>query len=86
MKKHTTYYVIGAVLIGAGIYLYKSKKDAKNTNLTPPKEVKEDEANKTPESATPPYVSAYDAIKKLLDSIKLNKSTTATPTTTNQTV
>ncbi len=25
MKKHTTYYIIGAVLVGAGIYLYASK-------------------------------------------------------------
>lgn len=81
MKKHTTYYVIGAVLIGVGAYLYGKKKNENNVNLNPPAEVKEE----TPALATPPYVSAYESLKKLLDSIRLNKSG-ATPTTTNQTV
>ena len=37
MKKQTTYYVIGAVLIGVGVYLYYSNNnDKKNVNLNPP--------------------------------------------------
>jgi LPXTG-motif cell wall-anchored protein len=82
MKKHTTYYVIGAVLIGVGAYLYGKKKNENNVtvNLNPPSEVKEED--KLPETATPPYVSAYDALKKLLDSLKLGKK----EATTNQTV
>ncbi len=81
MKKHTTYYVIGAVLIGVGAYLYgKKKNESKVTvNLNPPAEVKEGTAS----SDTAPYVNAYDSIKKLLESLKLGKKDT---TTTNQTV
>lgn len=82
MKKHTTYYVIGAVLIGVGAYLYGKKKNENNVtvNLNPPEEVKE----VAPDLATPPYVSAYDALKKFLDSLKLGK--TETTSVTNQTV
>lgn len=82
MKKHTTYYVIGAVLIGVGAYLYGKKKNENNVtvNLNPPEEVKEG----NPDLATPPYVSAYDALKKFLDSLKLGK--TETTSVTNQTV
>lgn len=82
MKKHTTYYVVGAVLIGVGAYLYGKKRNETkvNINLNPPAEVKEED--KLPETATPPYVSAYDALKKFLDSLKLGK----TQTTNNQTV
>jgi LPXTG-motif cell wall-anchored protein len=84
MKKHTTYYVIGAVLIGVGAYLYGKKKNENNVtvNLNPPSEVKEED--KLPETATPPYVSAYDALKKFLDSLKLGKAETTS--VTNQTV
>jgi LPXTG-motif cell wall-anchored protein len=80
MKKHTTYYVIGAVLIGVGAYLYgKKKNESKVTvNLNPPAEV-----NEGISSETAPYVSAYESIKKLLESLKLGKKDT---TTTNQTV
>jgi len=83
MKKHTTYYVIGAVLIGVGAYLYGKKKNENKVvvNLNPPTEVKE-EAN-LPEVETAPYVTAYEALKKILDSLRLSKTQT---TTTNQTV
>lgn len=80
MKKHTTYYVIGAVLIGVGAYLYgKKKNESKVTvNLNPPAEVKEGTS-----SETAPYVNVYDSIKKILESLKLGKKDA---TTTNQTV
>ena len=82
MKKHTTYYIIGAVLVGAGVYLYGKNKKANTSNLTPPKEVEE----KTPALSTPPYVSAYDALKKLLESLKIGGSKTQTTVPTNTTV
>lgn len=83
MKKHTTYYVIGLVLIGVGAYLYGKKRNEKNVsiNLNPPTEVKE-EKDKSQETATAPVVTAYESIKKLLDSLKLSKTQTAN----NQTV
>jgi hypothetical protein len=84
MKKHTTYYVIGAVLIGAGIYLYSKKKDTKSVNLNPPAEVNEE--SNLPEVDTAPYISASDSIKKLIDSIRLAKKESTTTTTINQTV
>jgi LPXTG-motif cell wall-anchored protein len=81
MKKHTTYYVIGAVLIGVGAYLYGKKKNENKVtvNLNPPVEV----ADETTSSETAPYVTAYESIKKLLESLRLGKKET---TTTNQTV
>lgn len=81
MKKHTTYYIIGAVLIGVGAYLYGKKKSENKVvvNLNPPAEVKEEV--KVDETA--PYVTAYESIKKLIDSLKLGKKESAT---TNQTV
>jgi LPXTG-motif cell wall-anchored protein len=82
MKKHTTYYVIGAVLIGVGAYLYGKKRNENkvSVNLNPPEEVKEE--GKLPETATPPFVSAYDSIKKLIESLQLGNK----QTTNNQTV
>jgi LPXTG-motif cell wall-anchored protein len=81
MKKHTTYYVIGAVLIGVGAYLYGKKKNENKVtvNLNPPVEV----ADETTISETAPYVTAYESIKKLLESLRLGKKES---TTTNQTV
>ena len=76
MKKHTTYYVIGAVLVGAGVYLYSKNKKANTSNLTPPKEV--EEKTTSTESETAPYVGLYDSIKKVLESLKLKKSTSTT--------
>lgn len=80
MKKHTTYYIIGAVLVGAGVYLYSQNKKANTANLTPPKEVEEETA-KVPETATAPYVSAYESLKKIIESLKLKKATSTTVTT-----
>jgi hypothetical protein len=90
MKKHTTYYIIGAVLIGVGVYLYGKKKNGNNVdvNLNPPEEVKDENTEEvkdgTPDLATPPYVSAYDALRKFLESLKSGNSETTS--TINQTV
>jgi len=81
MKKHTTYYIIGAVLVGAGLYLYSKKKEDSTANLTPPKEV-EEKTPEIPETATAPYVSAYESLKKIIESLKLKKSTSTVPTNT----
>lgn len=81
MKKHTTYYIIGAVLVGAGVYLYSQNKKAKTSNLTPPKEV-EEETTTAPESETAPYVTAYESLKKIIESLRLKKSTSTVPTNT----
>lgn len=81
MKKQTIYYIVGAVLVGAGAYLYVTKNNKKNDSdkLTPPKEVDE---NKAPDLSTPPLVGAYDSIKKLLESFKIGSSKqTQTPNT-----
>ena len=69
MKKHTIYYVIGAVLVGTGIYLYSSKKSKTNqvaVNLNPPMEVAEEVVDKTETT----IFTALDKLKALIDSIK----------------
>lgn len=69
MKKHTIYYVIGAVLVGTGIYLYASKKDKKNemvVNLNPPMEVVDDVVNTTENTV----FTALDKLKELIEAIK----------------
>lgn len=75
MKKHTIYYVIGAVLVGTGIYLYASKKNKNNqivVNLNPPMEVIEDVKDKTETTV----FTALDKLKALIDSIKSKGGTT----------
>ena len=69
MKKHTIYYVIGAVLVGTGIYLYSSKKNKNNqvvVNLEPPMEVAEEVVDKTETT----IFTALDKLKALIDSLK----------------
>jgi hypothetical protein len=69
MKKHTIYYVIGAVLVGTGIYLYSSKKNKNNqvvVNLEPPMEVAEEVVDKTETT----IFTALDKLKALIESIK----------------
>jgi hypothetical protein len=69
MKKYTAYYVIGAVLVGTGIYLYASKKDKKEevvVNLNPPMEVADEVVNTTETT----IFTALDKVKALIDSIK----------------
>jgi hypothetical protein len=75
MKKHTIYYVIGAVLVGTGIYLYASKKSKNNqivVNLNPPMEVIEDVKDKTETTV----FTALDKLKELIESIKSKGGTT----------
>jgi hypothetical protein len=69
MKKHTIYYVIGAVLVGTGIYLYSSKKNKNNQvviNLEPPMEVAEEVVNTTETT----IFTALDKLKALIEAIK----------------
>jgi hypothetical protein len=75
MKKHTAYYIIGAVLVGTGIYLYASKKSKENqvvVNLNPPMEVVDDVVNTTQTTV----FTALDKLKALIDSIKSKGGTT----------
>ena len=78
MKKHTTYYVIGAVLIGAGIYLYTSnKKDKSVVNLNPPMVVTEEKDEVVTTTTTETTVfTALDKLKALIDSIKSKGAST----------
>jgi len=75
MKKHTTYYVIGAVLVGTGIYLYASNKNKNNdvaVNLNPPMQVAEDVVDTTQTT----IFTALDKLKALIDSIKSKGAST----------
>jgi hypothetical protein len=75
MKKYTAYYVIGAVLVGTGIYLYASKKNKNNqvaVNLNPPMEVAEEVVDKTETTV----FTALDKLKALIDSIKSKGAST----------
>lgn len=84
MKKHTTYYIIGAVLVGAGIYLYASKNKDKNVgvNLNPPMEVTEETTTNngvvTTTTTETTVFTALDKLKALIDSIK-SKGTSTPP-------
>lgn len=80
MKKHTTYYILGAVLVGAGIYFYASKNKDKNVevNLNPPMEVKEENGVVTTTTTETTVFTALDKLKALIDSIK-SKGTSTPP-------
>jgi hypothetical protein len=75
MKKHTIYYIMGAVLVGTGIYIYASKKNKNNqvtVNLNPPMEVAEEVVDKTETTV----FTALDKLKALIDSIKSKGAST----------
>ncbi len=78
MKKHTTYYVIGAVLVGAGIYLYASRNKNKEVvvNLNPPMEVIEEDGSVTTTTTETTVFTALDKLKAIIDSIKSKGATT----------
>jgi len=81
MKKQTTYYIIGAVLVGVGVYLYASKNKNKNVevNLNPPMEVTEETDEVITKNTTETTVfTALDKLKALIDSIK-SKGTSTPP-------
>ena len=76
MKKQTTYYIIGAVLVGTCIYLYSTKnKNKSNTNLEPPIVVTE-ENDGTPEENETTILTVFDKLKALIDSIKSQGAST----------
>lgn len=75
MKKHTAYYVIGAVLVGTGVYLYaykNNKKENSVVNLNPPMEVIDNVVNTTETT----IFTALDKVKALIDSIKSKGAST----------
>ena len=84
MKKNTIYYVIGAVLVGTGIYLYASRKNNQKdvvVNLNPPMEVTEEVTDnngvvKTTTTETTVF-TALDKLKELINAIKSKSSTTS---------
>jgi len=78
MKKHTTYYIIGAVLVGAGIYLYASKNKNRqvSVNLNPPMEVIEEDGVVTTTITETTVFTALDKLKALIDSIKTKGAST----------
>ena len=72
MKKHTTYYVIGAVLVVTGIYLYNSRgKPIAQRKFEPPMVVIEEKDGVITTTTTETTVlTALDKLKALIDSIK----------------
>ena len=78
MKKHTTYYIIGAVLVGAGIFLYSTKNKKKLTsNLEPPMVVTEEKDGIVTTTITETTVfTALDKLKALIDSIRAKGTST----------
>jgi len=80
MKKHTTYYIIGAVLIGAGIYFYSSRqKNIDKINLAPPMVVTEEKDGVVTTTTTETTVfTALDKLKEIIESIK-NKGVQTPP-------
>lgn len=80
MKKHTAYYIVGAVLIGTGIYLYNSRQKAiDKINLAPPMVVTEEKDGVVTTTISETTVfTALDKLKSLIDSIK-SKGTSTPP-------
>jgi hypothetical protein len=72
MKKHTGYYIVGAVLVGVGIYLYNSKnKTIARKNLEPPMVVTEEKDGVVTTTTTETTIlSGLDKIKEIINSIK----------------
>ena len=83
MKKHTAYYIVGAVLIGTGVYLYSSRQKAiDKINLAPPIVVTEEKDGVVTTTITETTVfTALDKLKELINSIK-SKGATTPPITT----
>jgi hypothetical protein len=78
MKKYTGYYIVGAVLVGVGIYLYNSKnKPTVKKNLEPPMVVTEEKDGVVTTTTTETTVfSVLDKIKEIINSIKTQGAST----------
>lgn len=78
MKKHTGYYIVGAVLVGVGIYLFSSKQKAiDKINLAPPMVVTEEKDGVVTTTTTETTVlSALDKLKEIINSIKSSGAST----------
>jgi hypothetical protein len=72
MKKHTGYYIVGAVLVGVGIYLFSSRQKAiDKINLAPPMVVTEEkDGTVTTTINETTILSGLDKIKEIINSIK----------------
>jgi hypothetical protein len=77
MKKQTGYYIVGAVLVVAGIYLYSSRNKAQaQKNLEPPMVVVEEDGTVTTTTTETTVLTALDKLKALIDSIKSKGAST----------
>jgi len=78
MKKHTGYYIVGAVLVGVGIYLYNSKsKTITRKNLEPPMVVTEEKDGTITTTTTENTIlSGLDKIKEIIESFKSKGAST----------
>lgn len=78
MKKHTGYYIVGAVLVGVGIYLYNSKSKAiAQKNLEPPMVVTEEKDGTVTTTTTETTIlSGLDKLKEIINSIKSKSAST----------
>ena len=86
MKKHQNLYILGAVLVLVGGYMYMAKNKAKKTNIAPPM-VAED--NATPTTPAPAQngntlsgaSQVIDSIKGLIVEIKTKSQNAVKPIT-----
>ena len=78
MKKYTGYYIVGAVLVGVGIYLYNSKnKTITKKNLEPPMVVTEEKDGTITTTTTENTIlSGLDKIKEIIESFKSKGAST----------
>jgi hypothetical protein len=78
MKKNTGYYIVGAVLVGVGIYLYNVRsKNNIQKNLKPPMVVTEEKDGVVTTTTTETTVlSALDKVKEIINSIKSKGAST----------
>ena len=78
MKKYTGYYIVGAVLVGVGIYLYNSKnKTITKKNLEPPMVVTEEKDGTITTTTTENTIlSGLDKLKEIIESFKSKGAST----------
>jgi len=88
MKKHQNLYILGAVLVLIGGYIYLGKSKAKQSNVAPPM-VAEDNATPTTPAPTPATTGTtltgasqvIDSIKNLIAEIKTKSQNAVKPIT-----